>query len=235
MNKLIPLASLGAIAIAGATLAAMPFNKSWHESATGVAGQNRAGAGGYYGTGGKLDKGIRCSHCHIKGAGTIGMTMNATPAFAMVNGDLKYAPTVRYTITIAMTGEHRGGGGATPGPTNNKNGTAVTIENASGQRAGRYIADAGQDSNACPAQNPYPGAPGAVSPATKTTFMYGDCHGVLPLDRQALTSWTFDWVAPAAGAGDLTMHIGMVDGDSDGKSSLDDDSLERTIKLVEGP
>ncbi len=222
--------ALAGISIAGATLAAMPFNRSWHESATGVAGTNRAGAGGYYGTGGRLDKGIKCSHCHVKGAGTIGMTMTATPAFPTANGDTKYVPGTRYTITIAMTGEHEN-----PGPTNNKNGTAVTIENASGQRAGRFIADAGQDSNTCPQQNPYPGAPGAVSPATKTTFMYSDCHGILPLDRLGLTSWTFDWVAPAAGAGDLTMHVGMVDGDSDGKSSLDDDTLERAIKLVEGP
>jgi hypothetical protein len=228
--KINTLAALAAISLTGATIAAMPFNRSWHESATGVAGQNRAGEGGYYGTGGRQDKGIKCSHCHIKGAGTIGMTMNATPAFGMVNGDMKYTPGTRYTITIAMTGEHRN-----PGPTNNKNGTAVTIENASGQRAGRFVADAGQDTNACPAQNPYPGGTGPVSPPTKTTFMYGNCHGILPLDRVGLTSWTFDWIAPAAGSGDLMMHIGMVDGDTDGNSSLDDDTLERALALFEGP
>lgn len=233
MNTMTIKIILGAIltvAIAGATLAAMPFNRSWHESATGVAGTNRAGAGALYGTGGRGDKGIKCSHCHVKGAGTIGMTMTATPPFTIVGGDTKYTPGTRYTITVVMTGEHRN-----PGPTNNKNGAAVAIENASGQRAGRFIADAGQDTTACPQQNPYPGAPGAVTPATKTTFMYGDCHAVLPLDRQGLTSWTFDWVAPAAGAGDLTMFVGMVDGDTGGESSLDDDTLDRAIKLYEGP
>ena len=222
------------LALGGGTVVAFPFNRSWHESATGVAGQNRAGAGGLYGTGGRSDKGLRCSHCHIKGTtpyGQIGMTLTANPAFVKKNGEDAYVPGTRYTITVAMTGEHRFP--AVAGE--NKNGVAVTIEDQSGARAGRFIADAGQDTNACPAQNPYPGGAGAVSPAGKTTFMYGDCHGILPLDHKQLTSWTFDWVAPAAGRGDLTLHLGMVDGDTSGDSSLGDDTLERALPLREGP
>jgi hypothetical protein len=222
--------TLASILALTAVVAAFPFNKSWHESSTGVAGQNRAGAGGIYGTGGRSDKRIKCSHCHIKGEGMIGMTMTANPPFGTVNNESKYTPGTRYTITLAMTGEHKN-----PGTMNNKNSMAATIENASGQRAGRFIADAGQDSNTCPTANPYPGGTGPVSPAGKTTFMYGDCHGVLPLELPHLTSWTFDWVAPATGAGDLTLYIGMVDGDTDGSSSLKDDTLERSIPLHEGP
>jgi len=211
-----------------AVVAAFPFNRSWHESATGVAGTNRAGGGGRYGTGGRTDKGIKCSHCHVKGAGKIGINVTANPAFPTTNGDLKYVPGQRYVITVQMTGEHRGGGGENPGPTNNKNGMAVAIEDGGGKRAGHFISDAGQDSNACPAQNPYPGGT-TPSPAGKTTFMYGDCHGVLSLDHQALTQWTFTWDAH------LTMFIGMVDGNTDGNSSLEDDTAERAMLLRTGP
>jgi hypothetical protein len=218
---------MGAILVAGsAAVSAFPTPRSWHEPATGRAGTNRAGGAGRYGTGGRTDKGIKCSHCHIKGEGKIGMTLAANPPFVKVGGDDKYVPGQRYTITVAMTGEHR-----SPGPTNNGNGMAATIENASGQRAGRFIADAGQDSMACPVANPYPTTP----PAGKTTFLYGDCHGVLPLNFMGLTQWQFDWVAPAAGAGDLTIFVGMVDGNAGGDSSLDDDTLERAIPLREGP
>jgi len=242
MNKLgiLGIVISGAIVASSAAVVAFPFNKSWHESATGVAGTNRAGAGGYYGTGGKTDKGIKCSHCHILPAGTtsmIGITVTANPAFVVAGNDTKYVPGQAYVITIAMTGEHLGGGKGSNDPTsmNNHNGMAATIENANGQRAGRFQSDAGQDSNACPTQNPYPGMPGAVSPVGKTTFMYGNCHGVLPLQLQKLTSWTFTWTAPAAGAGDLTLFIGMVDGDTDGNSSLNDDVQEKSIPLKEGP
>lgn len=222
--------ALATLVAGTAAVAAFPFNRSWHENASGVAGQNRAGGAGRYGTGGRTDKKIKCSHCHIKGQGLIGMTVTANPAFGTVNGESQYTPGTRYTLTIAMTGEHR-----MKSPTNNKNGMAATIENANGARAGRFISDTGQDSNACPAQNPYPGGMGPPSPPGKTTFMYGDCHGVLPLQHSGLTSWTFDWVAPAAGAGDLTLFIGMVDGDTDGSSSLSDDTVERSFPLREHP
>jgi hypothetical protein len=232
MTRLVVICS---VMLMSAVVFAFPFNRSWHESATGVAGTNRAGAGGLYGTGGRTDKGVKCSHCHVKGEGKIGVNVTANPAFPMASGELKYVPGQRYVITVQLTGEHRGGGGATPGPTNNKNGMAVTIEDAGGKRAGHYIADAGQDSNACPQQNPYPGGTGAVSPTGKTTFMYGDCHGVLSLDHKALTQWTFTWDAPASGAGDLKMFVGVVDGNTEGESSLDDDTAERAITLRQGP
>jgi hypothetical protein len=219
---------IGVTTVAGsAAVSAFPTPRSWHEPATGRAGTNRAGGGGLYGTGGRTDKGIKCSHCHVKSEGKIGLALTATPAFVKVGGEDKYVPGTRYTITVAMTGESK-----RPGTTNNMNGMAATIENASGQRAGRFIADAGQDSMTCPTANPYATAP---PPVGKTTFLYGDCHGVLPLNHMGLTQWRFDWVAPVAGAGDLTLFVGIVDGDTGGSSSLDDDTLERAIPLREGP
>ena len=217
------------VVAASAMVWAFPAPQFWHQAATGRAGVNRAGAAGRYGTGGRTDKGIKCSHCHIQGEGKIGVTLAANPPFASVGGEDRYTPGQRYTLTITMTGEHRNAGTTI----NNNNGMAATIENASGQRAGRFVADAGQDTAACPAANPYPTTAGM--PAGKTTFMYGDCHGVLPLSFRGLTQWKFDWIAPAAGAGNLTVFVGMVDGNAGEESSLLDDAAERTFPLREGP
>jgi hypothetical protein len=204
---------------------AFPTPAYWHMPASGDAGVNRAGAGGLYGTGGAQDLGIRCSHCHIDGEGLIDFQIQATPAFDDIGGEHGYVPGRRYTITIRMTGEH-----LRPGATmNNMNGMALAIEDASGRRAGRFIADAGQDSNSCPPMNPIAGMP----PAGRTTTLYGDCHAVLPLNHMGLTAWTFDWIAPAAGSGDLSMFVAVVDGDTGAESSLDDDVVERTVPLRE--
>src|SRR5262245_39341153 len=109
---------VGMVVVMGsAVVSAFPFTRSWHEPAAGRAGINRAGAGGRYGTGGRTDRGIKCSNCHIKGEGKIGMTLAATPPFVRVGADDKYVPGQRYTITVSMTGEHRN-----PGPMNNNNG-----------------------------------------------------------------------------------------------------------------
>lgn len=50
----------------------------------------------------------------------------------------------------------------------------------------------------------------------------------------AFTSWTFSSTAPAAGRGAVTGFYGVVDGDADCKSSLDDDVEMGTVKLAEG-
>lgn len=235
MKRAIPILAL--IAASTTAVVAFPRNKAWHEASFGVSGVNRAGAGGVYGTGSRADHGIKCSHCHVKSStvtNSITVSVAATPAFAVVGASTKYVPGTTYAITVSLVGEHLGAGPNNDlSNTANKNGMVLTIENANGQRAGRFVADAGQDTNACPVADPYPGYPGVVSPVTKTTFMYGDCHGVLPLDRPLLTSWTFTWYAPAAGAGDLTIFVGAVDGN--GASSTNDDVAERAISLKEGP
>ncbi len=220
-----------ALAIAALPRAhAFPNEQFWHMPASGVAGTNRAGAGGIYGTGGRTDHGVRCSHCHIDGMGTIDLRVDATPAFYdRGGGDLGYEPGRRYTLSVNLLGEH-----ARLMPTSmDVNGFSLAIENASGRVSGRMISDAGQDAMACPSTNPYPNA--ASRPAGRTTMMWGDCHAMLFIAFPRLTRWTFDWVAPAAGSGDLTMFVGVVDGDTGGDSSLDDDTLERTYPLLEGP
>lgn len=228
--SMVVLGLLGAAALAPISAYAFPREDFWHMPASGVAGTNRAGAGGIYGTGGRTDFGVRCSHCHTEGAGTIDVRLDVSPAFAdRGGGDLGYVPGQRYAITVNMLGEH-----ARMTPTaEDVNGFALTIEDASGRRSGRFVADAGQDSGSCPSANPYPMP--AMRPAGRTTFMYGDCHAVLFLGHPHLTQWDFEWVAPAAGAGDLTLFVGLTDGDTGGDSSLHDDTVERTYPLLEGP
>ncbi|MGE0791406.1 MAG: hypothetical protein AB7S26_37370 [Sandaracinaceae bacterium] len=229
---------VGAIALAiglGWTTSsrAFPNIQFWHLASSGQAraGGNRAGGGGIYGTGGAQDFGILCSDCHIEpasGPGDIDFTYTVTPAFQNVGGVDAYVPGTRYTIRFNMTGTDLRRTGAM----HSGNGMACAIEDSSGRRAGRFITDSGMDSQSCQphAFNDMP----ANVPASATTFVTGDCHAVLPVGHADLTHWTFDWVAPAAGTGALNMFVGMVDGDQDGGSSLNDEVVERIIPLMEG-
>ncbi len=221
-------AALGAATLGWTTGAsAFPHIDFWHMPASGVAGMNRAGAGGLYGTGGAQDHGILCSHCHIEADGNIDFTLTASPAFQSAGGVDAYVPGQRYTITVTMTG------GDLRGPSGRSiNGMALAIEDANGQTTGRFITDSGTDSQSCPA-NAFNGDRRMV-PAGSTTFVSHDCHAVLSTGLDDQTSWTFDWVAPAAGAGDLNMFVAVVDGNTLGDSSLGDDVVERVLPLHEG-
>jgi len=53
--------------------------------------------------------------------------------------------------------------------------------------------------------------------------------------QPALTKWDFSWTAPAAGAGEIKAWYGVVDGDTHGSSSLDDDTIQGARKLLEEP
>jgi len=209
---------------------AFPFLKTWHDAsdANNYQDYTRAGGGGIYGTGSTQDWGIKCSHCHIEGEGLIDVSFDVFPSWTDVGGLEGYVPGERYTITVNLLGEHRGLTNPDP-PNENKNGMVAVIEDASGQTAGIYHTDSGVSSDNCP-----PDPPPKTEPTLMTTYVYRDCHGVLFTEHNETTSWTFDWEAPAAGTGDVTIYWGVVDGDWDAKSSLDDDVKEGTIRLAEG-
>jgi len=213
-----------AAAMVAARANAFPFIPSWSEGADVNAPPYRGGAGGIYGTGSQHDWGIKCSHCHIGSPGMIDLEFVIFPDWANVGGDPAYVPGERYTITMNMIGEHLGD------PTDNRNGVNVVIEDAVGDRAGHYYTDSGVDSVNCLPAYPDP------DPPRVTTYTYYDCHAVLAAGTPSaiLTSWTFDWEAPAAGTGDVTIFWGAVDGDKNDLSSLDDDVKEGVIQLREG-
>ncbi len=218
--------SLGIVAasllVAGAAVA-FPFEFSWHMPADG----QRAGAGGIYGTGGQLDYQLKCSHCHVGAPGKIGTTVTPTPAWGQKAGAPAYQPGTTYTINVALTGEvNKGFNGD---PNNNLNGFALSPEDQLGKLAGVLISDTtpAVRSDQCPSSFP------ATRPGTGTTYVYGDCHAVFSLNRPKSTSWTFKWIAPAAGTGPVTLFYGVVDGDSDGESSKNDDVKNGSVKLAE--
>lgn len=219
MKKHLPLGIITATLLSSATVVGFPFLKSWHEPSDQV----RAGGGDIYGTGSAQDWGILCSHCHIDGAGKVDAKLDFAPAFKTVNGQKAYVPGTKYKVTVNMLNEHLGlNQGA-----DNLNGAVVAIENQAGKTAGVYISDNNVRSDKCPSASPAKDPPGS-------TYVYGDCHGVLFVPHPNITTWTFDWIAPAKSSGDLTLFYGVVDGDANGLSSLDDDVKEGKLKLVEG-
>lgn len=215
------------VVLSAAAAVAFPFGKSWHDPAHGSQSNGgRAGAGGIYGMGSASDFFITCANCHTNGKGLIGATITPTPAWQKVNNQDAYKPGQAYSIKIDMTGEHLGLNQGN----DNLNGFAATFEDQGGKVKGTLASDTSPavSSASCPAAYP------AQDPASGTTYVYGDCHGVIFIPRTNTTSWTFTWTAPAAGAGQMTMYYGVVDGDHHGKSSLDDDVKMGTLKLAEG-
>lgn len=221
------LLALASLAIGGVAHA---FNdpQFFHASAF-VAATGRPGAGGIYGTGGQSDHGVRCSHCHTGAVGAVGVTVSASPAFGTSGGSRTYTPGQRYAITVALTGAHLHGMRAA----DDANGMAIAFEDASGRPAGRLDADSGTTSATCRSTYPFTPTTSTAPPAGATTVVYGDCHGVVSLGGLgANATWTFDWVAPSGG--DLSVHVGAVDGDHNGSSSLGDDVAETNFPLVAG-
>ncbi len=201
---------------------AFPFETSWHLPADGVAGTNRAGAGGIYGLGSPSDFGIRCDHCHVKSEAAFQVEITATPDFITSGNDMLYVPGQTYDIQVAMIGETKLNGGMPQ-----LNGFAGSFESAAGTALGTLVADNGRSDN-CP-----PDAPAKVDGPTNRTMVYGDCHGVIYEPQDGDTFWTFQWIAPSAGAGDLTFWYGVTDGDTPANSSLDDDTVQGRIDLLE--
>ncbi len=219
--------ALASVLLPAAAALAFPFGKSWHDKADGTqANGGRAGAGGIYGMGSATDHGITCAHCHIGAQGQIGVTIVPTPAWQVINNAPGYKPGQQYSVTITMTGEHKGLNQGN----DNLNGMAATFEDVGGKVKGILGSDADPTATSASCKPNYP----AQNPATGTTYTYGDCHGMIFIPRPNATQWTFTWTAPPAGAGQLTMFYGVVDGDHDGKSSLDDDVKMGTLKLAEG-
>jgi hypothetical protein len=123
-----------------------------------------------------------------------------------------------------MKGEHKSGGGM-----NNLNGFSASFESPDAKIMGTLTSDVpGNSSSNCPANAP------DTDPSSGTTFVYGDCHGILFLPRKNNTQWKFSWTAPAAGKGQVTIYWGAVDGDTAGDSSLNDDVAQGSIALLEG-
>jgi hypothetical protein len=193
------------------------------------------GGGGVWATGGKQDFGINCTHCHKRPSTmpTPSVDLQFTFNPPLQGTGKTYSPGQRYQVTTQLTGETLGLT-CDPGMANN-NGFTTTFELANGQRAGALESDWGQRSTSCPRVLPsYINSGGyTIYVADGGTVTYGDCHAVAAAALASTTSWTFFWTAPAAGAGNVTVFYGVVDGNCD-MNSLNDDSRAASFVLAEG-
>lgn len=121
-----------------------------------------------------------------------------------------YTPGVEHAITLTMVGEHRGFGAVA-----NRNTFLAEVVTDADVSAGSFAADLDR-------------------------FELVDGDRVLASAAGAETTWSFTWQAPAAGAGALTFHVGIVDGDGAGdpvRASTDpngDDVAMLALRLCEG-
>jgi hypothetical protein len=225
MRTLVIVAMVLAIASLASPALAWDGPPYWFDPANGAPATPynvSPGGGGILGTGGAGDYNITCANCHVKAAGQIGLTL----AFDGAPPPAMYTPGHAYQVTATMTGEHLGLSGCMGSPPlANNNNFAMTAEDDSGMVAGSFAADSGS-SAACP-----PAAPDPQRFSTGT-YLYGDCHAVLTTGA-GRTSWSFTWTAPAAGAGNVTVHYAGVDGDCM-MDSLNDDVKVGTITMGEG-
>jgi hypothetical protein len=170
------------------------------------------GGGNIWGTGSRHDEGARCADCHSGGAGTIGLQFQFSPPLGSQNGSPAYAAGQTYAVTATMTGGHV----KLDWGTEVMNGFGAAFETASGAVAGRLLSDSyGTLASPCASTQP-------SLNSTGTTVTYGDCHAVAHRNRRGLSSWSFTWTAPAAGAGPVTLYWGTVNSNGMDDSNQDD-------------
>ena len=228
----IAVAVVAAASSVSAGVHAFANSNEWHASADGPY----AAGGDIIGTGSNADWGVTCAHCHINDKqqqGTIDFTVVASPAFPKKNGVDVYVPGTTYQMTTNLVGEHLG----LSLPMTNFNGFALTIEDQSGKTQGVFTSDETPPLSSASCVAVPTMLPDAIIKGSTT--IRGDCHAITSLAKSNVTTWTFTWKAPAAGAGPLTVYYGAVDADystnGSTRSSLGDDVKVGTKKLVEGP
>jgi hypothetical protein len=121
-----------------------------------------------------------------------------------------YQPGQTYQVAVSLVGEHRGFGAA-----GNQNSFMAELVDDTGAHAGS-VGDLGE-----------------------RIRMVGDGN-VIGGEPLAAGRWTFAWQAPAAGAGAVTLHLGMVDGDGAGVADAPatdpnrDDVAVIALRMCEG-
>ncbi|HZS42231.1 MAG TPA: hypothetical protein VFF06_35620 [Polyangia bacterium] len=172
-------------------------------AAPGAMNAIAPGSGGVIGTGGGRDYYITCANCHISDQqqqGVIDVQVAFNPVMPTMSGQSLYEAGQLYQVTVQLLHEHEGLSGCAASTNGNLNNMAAAVEDSSAKPAGVLASDSGQSADACPSALPMV--------ASGTTMMYGDCHAVFSISDKTTVnraSWTFNWTAPAAGAGPLVM------------------------------
>jgi hypothetical protein len=177
---------IAAFVLSAAALAAQaPSAHAFHAGKTFDDSPENGGGGGTFYSGAAKDHGWTCAACHVDAPKK--MKVNLTTDLF---NDFTYEPGKTYDFTLRIEKETKG----LASPRANYNGFLLRVLDAKGAPAGS-IANA----------------------AAQRYFMRSTSSGEIVAlgiagQTPGETEWTFSWVAPAKGRGDITFSLGVVDG-----------------------
>jgi hypothetical protein len=182
--------ALGLVLAAGVGLA--PAARAFHSQMLFPDDASVGGGGGLYYNGSPRHKRYTCEACHIDPPGLARLVVTSEPPALIDEGT--YDPDALYSLTVRLAGETRGLDAA-----KNYNTFAVEIIDAELRPVGQYLDFA---------------AGGLV-----TTIAF-DALFARARDELVATEWHFDWQAPPAGTGPVTLYLAGVDGDGAGSKAV---------------
>ena len=198
MKHIFELSLIAAMAIAlPSTASAWHGYDDWQKSGSGQT-LRFPGSGGLYYLGRQEDHTMTCASCHIGGPGRVRANVTFTPALA--SG--RYSPGTRYRVDVAMAPEVMGLAGCSR---RNTNSIVAFFSDSSGDNPAGTVFNDNQQ-RACG-----PSTLGTTQGNGPTTIVRGNCEYVSGQGGTTAANWRFHWDAPASG--DVTLWMGLVDGD----------------------
>lgn len=155
---------------------------AFHVGSTFAAAPGAGGAGRIYYVATPLERGWDCTMCHVDPPGKISLAVDVEPSTLF--DDFRYVPGETYEFTVRLLGEHLG----QQAGRSNFNALALAFTNPEGI---------------------YQGSIGGFDP---NEFFDGSGAIASAGTRVGATDWTFQWTAPDAGTGPVSLYLGAVDG-----------------------
>jgi hypothetical protein len=229
---------MGLVLVAGSALA-FPSGSMFDDDPV-----TSTGGGGVQFTGTPRFAEGTCASCHTDGSGRLGVRLESDDVALFARG---YEPERIYQLEVVLVGETRGAelngparcgdlsGGFVPC---NSNGFALEADDDDGNAVGLLCPTMPND-GACAVSD---GALTIVSTdhtaIHNTGYLLEDASGEAGFENGA-THWTFYWLAPSAGTGPVTFHVGGVDGNGgEGTTRVPhdlggDDAVQAHIEVAE--
>ncbi len=186
---------------------------AYHAGDTFEKPPGAGGAGSVYYAGVELEHGWDCTLCHENPPRTVDLGVTIDPPLAPGGS---YAPGQVYSFEVQLLNEHAGLNSALY----NFNSIVVEVVDRQGFQSGKFDGFSSTDF-----VQPY-----------NATLLYGRPPS------PNVTSWSFRWTAPDAGAGPVSIHLAALDGDgastsTDSTATTDpygDDFVTKVYRLTEG-
>lgn len=156
---------------------------AYHTGATFNGPPGAGGGGGLFYTGAPRERGWTCAACHVDPPVEVQVVVRIEPGALLV--DRVYVPGQSYDLTVTLENEQLGLMSAR----SNFNGMAMTVMDEGGAVAGDFSGFAAED---------FYVRGRSIIASSGTTV--------------GAREWSFRWTAPEAGRGDITLYLGVVDG-----------------------